>query len=252
VPSTQQILGVRFFVGSANEVVDRFAHAGGVIVVPAAPAMVKLCYEDELYRRALTDADFAIPDSGLMVLLWKILKRKNLQRISGLKYLQRLIKHPSFRTPGSALLVVPSETAKRKTLAWSRDENLRLDIKDCYVAPQYGPTTEDLELLRKVENGRPGHVIIAIGNGPQEKLGTFLRDNLTYRPAIHCIGAALGFLSGDQISIPDWADRLYLGWFFRLLAQPNVFVPRLFRALKLPCLIWKHGENLPPPMRNER
>ena len=74
----------------------------------------------------------------------------------------------------------------------------------------------------------------------------FMRENLSHRPAIHCIGAALGFITGDQISIPDWADRSYLGWFFRLLAQPRVFIPRLSRAFQLPWLILKYGEKLPP------
>ncbi len=94
-------------------------------------------------------------------------------------------------------------------------------------------------------------MIIAIGSGAQEKLGYYLRENLTYRPAIHCIGAALGFVTGDQTAIPDWVDRFYLGWFFRLLAQPRVFIWRLIGGLELPWLIWKYGSEL-PPRRNER
>ena len=246
VPSTQQILGVRFFVGSTTDAIDCFLQTGGVLVVPAAPALVKLRHEDELYRKALTEADFAIADSGLMVLSWKLVGRRNVRRISGLKYLKCLIQHPSLRQAGDALLVLPSEAAKRRTLNWARETKLPVQSEDCYVAPLYGPTAEDHQLLRKIESRRPGHVIIAIGNGPQEKLGTFLRNKLSYRPAIHCIGAALGFVTGDQIAIPDWADRFYVGWLFRLLAQPRLFIPRLSRALELPWLIWKYGENLPP------
>jgi len=208
--------------------------------------MVKLRYEDEQYRRALTEADFAIADSGLMVLLWKLRGGKNVRRISGLRYLKCLVENPDLRIFQNALLVLPSEVAKQKTLAWSRKENLLLDPDDCYVAPHYGPTAEDAGLLRELESRRPGHVIIAIGNGPQEKLGMFLRNNLSYRPAIHCIGAALGFITGDQTAIPDWADRLFLGWLWRLVAQPRIFIPRLSRALELPWLIWKYGEKLPP------
>jgi UDP-N-acetyl-D-mannosaminuronic acid transferase (WecB/TagA/CpsF family) len=92
-------------------------------------------------------------------------------------------------------------------------------------------------------------VLIAIGSGAQEKLGHYLRENLSYRPAIHCIGAALGFLTGDQIAIPDWADRAFLGWFWRLFAQPRTFVPRLSRGLELPWLLWKYGKSLPPMKR---
>jgi N-acetylglucosaminyldiphosphoundecaprenol N-acetyl-beta-D-mannosaminyltransferase len=242
----QQILGVRFFVGSVNEAIEKIARTGGVMVAPAAPAMVKLRYESEQYRRALAEADFAIADSGLMVLLWKILKRQNVTRISGLAYLKRLIKESSFREPGNTVFVLPVEAAKEKTLMWSRGENLEIAAEDCYVAPQYSPTVEDGQLLAMIDKRRPAHVIIAIGNGPQEKLGRFLRNQLPYRPTIHCVGAALGFLTGDQAPIPGWADRFYLGWFFRLCAQPRIFIPRLARALELPWLIWKYGVNLPP------
>jgi UDP-N-acetyl-D-mannosaminuronic acid transferase (WecB/TagA/CpsF family) len=117
--------------------------------------------------------------------------------------------------------------------------------ENCYVAPRYGLEVEDRNLLALIEQHRPAHVIIAIGSGAQEKLGYYLRENLSYRPAIHCIGAALGFITGDQAAIPEWADRLHLGWLWRLVAQPRVFIPRLSRAFELPSLIWKYGEKLP-------
>ena len=114
------------------------------------------------------------------------------------------------------------------------------------MAPIYPPAVEDRRLLDLIEQKRPEHIIIAIGNGAQEKLGYYLRENLSYRPAIHCIGAALGFLTGDQVAIPKWADRFYLGWLFRLIAQPRIFIPRLTRALELPWLISRFGSDLPP------
>ena len=57
---------------------------------------------------------------------------------------------------------------------------------------------EDRDLLALIEQHRAADVIIAIGSGAQEKLGFYLRENLSYRPAIHCTGAALGFITGDQ------------------------------------------------------
>ena len=142
--------------------------------------------------------------------------------------------------------ILPTKTAQQKLLDWSRHEDFSADEKNCYVAPWYGSEVEDRNLLSALEQHRPAHVVVAIGSGPQEKLGFYLRENLSYRPAIHCTGAALGFITGDQTSIPDWTDRFYLGWFFRLLAQPRTFIPRLSRALELPWLILKYGEKLPP------
>jgi UDP-N-acetyl-D-mannosaminuronic acid transferase (WecB/TagA/CpsF family) len=191
----------------------------------------------------------AIPDSGLMVLLWKIVRRQSFTRISGLGYLKRLIREPTFRESGRSFFVLPTDDAKTKVLAWAHNEGLGIDAEDCYTAPLYGRVVEDRQLLAKIDNRRPAHIIIAIGNGPQEKLAHYIIERISYRPAIHCIGAALGFLTGDQVSIPDWADRFYFGWLFRLFAQPRIFIPRLTRALQLPLLIMRYGENLPPMKR---
>ena len=69
--TTETILGVRFFNGSVDEAVDAMSSNGGLLVVPSAPTLVKLC-DDAEYRRALISAEMAIADSGAMVLLWKL------------------------------------------------------------------------------------------------------------------------------------------------------------------------------------
>jgi N-acetylglucosaminyldiphosphoundecaprenol N-acetyl-beta-D-mannosaminyltransferase len=104
---------------------------------------------------------------------------------------------------------------------------------------------EDRALLTILEQRKPKHIIIGIGGGTQEKLGLYLREHLSYRPAIHCIGAALAFLTGDQKPIPMWADRLYLGWFFRLARAPRRYARRFSPAFRLPGMIWRYGEELP-------
>ena len=243
--SACQILGISFFNGDVDEAVASMDRRGGFLIAPSGTCFARL-REDEIYRRAVLAADLAIADSGLMVLLWRLLRRQKIGRISGLKYLKHLLRKLKGEGAGEIFWVLPSERARRKLFEWSRREPFPIASKNCYVAPRYGLEIEDRNLLSLLEQNRPSHVIIAIGGGAQEKLGYYLRENLSYRPAIHCIGAALGFVTGDQILIPDWADRLFLGWFFRLLGQPGVFIPRLSRALELPWLIWKYGEKLPP------
>jgi UDP-N-acetyl-D-mannosaminuronic acid transferase (WecB/TagA/CpsF family) len=104
---------------------------------------------------------------------------------------------------------------------------------------------EDSALLNRVQACRPGHILIALSGGVQEKLGLYLRENYSHRPAIHCIGAALGFVTGYQVAIPPWADRLYVGWLARLVSNPRKFLPRAVNALWLPGMILKYGERLP-------
>jgi UDP-N-acetyl-D-mannosaminuronic acid transferase (WecB/TagA/CpsF family) len=243
--SGQQILGIRFFNGDVDEAVASMFHDRGFLVAPSGTCFARL-REDETYRRAVLAADLAIADSGLMIVLWRFFRRERVQRISGLKYLKHLLGRLKGDGKGDVFWILPTKTAQQKLLDWSRHEGFSVDEKNCYVAPWYGSEVEDRNLLAMVESHRPAHIIIAIGSGAQEKLGFYLRENLSYRPAVHCTGGALGFITGDQTSIPDLADRFYLGWFWRLLAQPRVFIPRLSRALELPWLIWKYGEKLPP------
>ena len=242
---TCQILGIQFFNGDVDEAIALMGRHGGFLMAPSGTCFARL-REDIMYRSAVLAADLIIADSGWMVLLSRLLRRQNVQRISGYKYLKHLLGRMKGEGKRDMFWILPTKTAQQKLLDWSRHEDFSVDEKNCYVAPWYGSEVEDRNLLSALEQHRPAHVVVAIGSGPQEKLGFYLRENLSYRPAIHCTGAALGFITGDQTSIPDWADRFYLGWFFRLLAQPRTFIPRLSRALELPWLIWKYGENLPP------
>ena len=243
--ATTQILGIRFFNGDVEEAIGTQLRHGGFLIAPSGTCFARL-RRDEMYRRAVIGADLAIADSGLMVLMWRLLRGERITRISGLKYVKHLLGKLKADRAGEILWILPGERARQKLFEWSRREAFPVASRNYYIAPWYGVEIEDRNLLSLLEQNRPSHVIIAIGSGAQEKLGYYLRENLSYRPAIHCTGAALGFITGEQISIPDWADRLFLGWFFRLFAQPAIFIPRLSRALELPWLIWKYGKKLPP------
>ena len=241
---TRQILGLRFFNGDVEEAVAFMDRHGGYLVAPSGTCFARL-RKDEPYRRAMLSADLAIADSGLMVLTWRLLRREKIQRISGLKYLKRLLTKLNREENARLFWILPNKPARQKLLDCFHRELFSVKSDDCYVAPRYGLEVEDRHLLTLIEKRQPAHIVIAIGSGPQEKLGHYLCENLSYRPAIHCTGAALGFITGDQITIPDWADRFFLGWFFRLIAQPQIFIPRLTRGLALPWLIWKYGEKMP-------
>jgi UDP-N-acetyl-D-mannosaminuronic acid transferase (WecB/TagA/CpsF family) len=246
--NTQKILGIEFFHGNVEEAVAYASDNGGLVVAPAGPTLVKLRY-DEDYRRAIVEADLALPDSGWMVLLWLGLRARKLNRISGLKYFEGLTAQIFANKTETALWVLPSESAREKTRAWLERNHVRFEEEELYVAPFYSVTVEDKQLLELVARYHPKHIIIGVGGGTQEKLGLYLREQCGYRPAIHCIGAALGFLTGDQAPIPDWADKFYLGWLLRLLREPRAYLPRYLSARELPGMMLRYGENLPPLVR---
>jgi N-acetylglucosaminyldiphosphoundecaprenol N-acetyl-beta-D-mannosaminyltransferase len=240
----QQILGIHFFDGTAAGAVDQALDRAGLIVAPSGSCFARLT-EDAVYRTAMIQADLVLPDSGFMVLLWRTLRGRRLTRISGLTYLKELLGRPALRPNGAALWILPNKEARQKTLPWLQSHGFAATPADCYIAPIYGSRVEDSSLLARIESAHPRHIVIGLSGGVQEKLGFYLREHAGYRPVIHCIGAALGFVTGYQISIPNWADRLYLGWLLRLISNPRRFLPRSMIALALPWLILKYGEKLP-------
>jgi UDP-N-acetyl-D-mannosaminuronic acid transferase (WecB/TagA/CpsF family) len=194
----------------------------------------------------LVGADFAITDSGFMVLLWRLMTGQKLPRVSGLEYLELLLKQPEMREPGAVLWVMPNAAARERNLAWLRQQGSPTTEADCYLASNYPPgEVTDAELLAFVHRRRPAHIIVCIGGGTQERLGYYLKQTLDYRPGIHCTGAAIGFLSGDQVRIPEWADRFYLGWLFRCVSDPRRYVPRYWKAWPLMTLMLRWRDKMP-------
>ena len=240
----QQILGIRFIVGDPSGVIEQVCGHAGLVVVPAAPALTNLAH-DRQYREALLGADFAIPDSALMVLIWNLIQRDRIPKLSGLKYLRALLERPDFCQAGSSFWVMPTPSSAERNLKWLNRHGVHLSPDDVYLAPMYGASVEDEELLHRIEQHRPRHIVLGIGGGTQERLGLYLKRNLSYRPVIHCIGAAIAFLSGEQVRIPVWVDYAGLGWLWRSLSNPPRYVPRYWAARHLAGMILRCRYRMP-------
>ena len=237
------ILGIDFFHGTAQEAVEKMS-AGGLLVIPAAPAL-KDMETNASYREALLSADMALPDSAFMVMLWNRLEHDHVTRLSGLAYLRELLLHPDVRRPGNTFWIMAGPSSAECNLRWLQGEGISVPAECTYLAPMYGAQIADEALLAQIERLRPPHIVVTLGGGTQERLGLYLKRNLSYRPAIHCVGAAIAFLSGDQVYIPVWADQYYLGWFFRSASEPKRYIPRYWDARKLMRLMVRYRDRLP-------
>jgi UDP-N-acetyl-D-mannosaminuronic acid transferase (WecB/TagA/CpsF family) len=240
----RRILGIDFFCGTAQQAIARM-RGGGLLVVPAAPALKDLGTKRE-YRDALLHADLAITDSAYMVLIWNAIAFDRIRRLSGLEYLRELLLEEDVRQPGNTLYVMASPKSAQLNLAWLAEQGIAVPEDNVYMAPVYGAEMEDRALLERLDRLRPSHVIVTLGGGTQERLGLYLKRNLEYLPAIHCIGAAIAFLSGDQVHIPVLADRLYLGWLYRCVSEPKRYIPRYWEARLLLGLMLRYRSRLPP------
>ena len=118
----RKILGLTFHVGNVHSVVERMLR-GGLLVVPAAPALKDLA-SNAAYREALNGADVVITDSAFMVMVWNLLQRDSIQRVSGLAYLSEILKREEVRRPGNTLWVMAGPNSARSNLKWLASQNI--------------------------------------------------------------------------------------------------------------------------------
>ena len=243
----EMILGVPFFCGNAQEAVEATLRRRGLVVAPSGPNLAVMDRDPE-YQMAVRGSDLALTDSGLMLALWALRHGRCLPRVSGLGYLRALLAHPGFAGE-STLWVTPGPHEARRISRCLKQRGL--SPGSAYLAPHYARSAvRDPELLAQLERERPSCVVICISGGVQEKLGLWLRERLSYRPAIVCIGAAIAFITGDQASIPPLADRLCVGWLLRCLRNPRRFAPRYLSALRLVPLQLRWDAR--PPLPRQR
>jgi UDP-N-acetyl-D-mannosaminuronic acid transferase (WecB/TagA/CpsF family) len=237
----QRILGINFFVGDMSDLLGLCAE-GNFIVVPAAPALVDLP-TNAAYRESVEKSDFAITDSAFMVILWRLFTGQSVPRISGLKLLRGLLASDGLNEEGSSVWIMPSKAEMEVNLSWLKLNGYPVTAEHCYIAPVYSNgAVSDPELLAWIEARRPRYIIINIGGGSQERLGFFLKEHLSYRPSIICVGAAVAFITGLQANIPAWADSWALGWLFRCVHAPGKFIPRYWKALRLVAILSRYRD----------
>ena len=208
-PPPEQILGVSFFCGTASDAVAYETTSGSLMVVVHAPALIKLKYDAE-YRRALQEADIVLADSGLLVLLWRLVSGHRLRDISGIAYLKELLVQIR-QTKQKVMWVLDADDAGVKAIEWLGKSGVAVSPEDVCFLSRGNAQDGHHALLLEVERRRPRHVILATGGGEQEKVALYLRSYLIYGPRIHCVGAALRMLAGIEGSIPEWAMRWHLG-----------------------------------------
>jgi N-acetylglucosaminyldiphosphoundecaprenol N-acetyl-beta-D-mannosaminyltransferase len=226
------LFGIRFVDGSYEEIRQRIDR-GGVMVVPAAPALATI-YRNQQYYSALKQSDLAIFDSGLLCLLLRVFKGLSTQKLSGLAFLRGFLSNITQCEQGTIFLIDPSEADSVANRSLLKRLGYDLEQSHQYVAPLYGTgEIQDVRLLGIVKELKPKYIIVNLGGGVQERLGVYLAKSVDFSPSIFCTGAAIAFLSGRQASIPPLLDRLYLGWLARCISSPARFIPRYLQGFRL-------------------
>ena len=110
-PERIQILGIPFFNGKVDELFSSLREEGGLLTVPAAPALINIP-KDKAYYDSLLNSDFIIADSGYMVLIWNLTFSPKISRISGLEFMNYFLDN-IIQTKSKLFTINPSTTDAR-------------------------------------------------------------------------------------------------------------------------------------------
>jgi N-acetylglucosaminyldiphosphoundecaprenol N-acetyl-beta-D-mannosaminyltransferase len=208
----------------------------GLYTFPAAVNLSNLEH-NPIYHQSLIHSDFVFFDSGYFVLLLRLFKGIKVKKFSGYKFITLFINYLQSKNKYTLFVIEPSRDISKVNRIFFDKNNIK--ILSQFIAPFYKKRTEiiDYELLDILNKIRPNYILINLGGETQEILGYYLKKNLNYKPVIICTGAALSFLTEQQAPLTNWIDRMYLGWLWRCIYNPKVFIPRYLSAFKLIKLV---------------
>tara|TARA_Y100000741_G_C18153737_1_gene518288 strand:+ start:170 stop:901 length:732 start_codon:yes stop_codon:yes gene_type:complete len=228
-----KIFGVPFYDINFKEFCN--IKFGGLVVFPSGPGLATI-KSDKIYHKSIKNADIAIFDSGYFVLLLRIFKGLKISKFSGYKFLKLFLNY--HRNKNFFVVEVDKKSAiiNKKYL---KKFNININNRQ-YIAPFYKKNSYiiDAYLLQILKKKKPSIILINLGGGTQEVLGSYIKNNLDYKPQIICTGAAIGFLTKQQAPITKFLDNIFLGWFVRIIYNPSIFLPRYLMAFKLFFLVW--------------
>ncbi|WP_386819038.1 WecB/TagA/CpsF family glycosyltransferase [Luteolibacter algae] len=242
-------LGLRFWNDRTEGLLQEMDEKGGLLAVPSAPSLGQAA-DDGLLMTAYRAADWSVVDGGYVALILRMLG-KEVVRISGLQLIEKSIANGGTGVvpmkERKILWVVPNPEEEERIRFYMGGMGYDPDKQGFYRAPFYRSDEEfdDETLKQQVREWQPDWIVLCLGGGRQEKLGYYLRrmnpggeavaggevsEGRERGPVIMCTGAAIAFFTGGQAKIPVWADRLYLGWFCRILEKPSAYIPRYVKA----------------------
>lgn len=210
---------------------DNIIKMKGLFVFPSGPGLASIDEHDSYYN-SLKKADYVFFDSGLFVLLLSIFKNIKVNKFSGFKFLRLFFFYLKKNKTKSIFSIDPNYKFSKSNKRYLK--NLGVKKIYNYIAPKYDTKKlSDKKLLKEIIKAKPSFIMINIGGGTQEILGLYIKQNLKFKVNILCTGGAISFFTGDQAPINNLIDKLYLGWFLRLIFNPFIFAKRYFYAFKL-------------------
>ena len=177
--------------------------------------------KDAAFAEALLKGDALIPDGASIVLAFKFLRHKNIERIAGWDlFLHEMDKLN--RKGGVCFFLGSSEETLRKIKA--KAAGVYPDIRiETYSPPYKAEFSEEdnRRMIEAVNRAKPDLLWVGMTAPKQEKWAYSHLPELDVKGHIGTIGAVFDFYAGTVKRAPLWWQKHSLEWLYRLLMEPR-------------------------------
>ena len=244
--NSTRILGVKITTMSGEKILEYVVselekprlRGEKIVIFTPNPEQISAASRKPELKNVLNEADIALPDGIGIVWAAKILGKPIKARISGIDFMQNLVKSiPASLAGGLERPVVigclggqpgvaeeAAECLSREAGSRSAGKKIASNITIGYASDTYDKAKmiqSDIDIL-----------FVGLGFPKQERWIIEHRDEVPAK-VIMAVGGSLDFLSGRVARAPFLIRQIDLEWLFRLIIQPM----RFFRQLQ----IWHFG-----------
>ncbi len=192
------------------------------VIVTPNPELVVLAHHIPEYQSVLNSAQISLPDGIGIGWASRVLKKRNLQRITGVDFMKNLCEKIA-EQPVTVGLFGAVDGVAEKTADCLLKKYPGLQIV-------YASSTWD---LKKATDAKIDILFVALGSPKQEQ---WISDHLDTLPVkvVMGVGGAFDMISGRVRRAPVIFQKVGLEWFWRLIVQPW----RWKRQLRLIEFVW--------------
>jgi N-acetylglucosaminyldiphosphoundecaprenol N-acetyl-beta-D-mannosaminyltransferase len=183
--------------------------------------------KDKFFSNALLHSDYLLPDGVGFVLAAKVLYNVSIERLTGAKIHEFLLKKANNESLRVFYLGSSKETLE---LIKFKNSSRFPKIKFSYFSPPFKSTfnnKENTEMIQKVNSFKSDILFVGMTAPKQEKWSYLNKDKINANTIV-TIGAVFDFYAGTIIRPKPFAQKLGLEWALRLINEPKRLFKRNF------------------------
>jgi N-acetylglucosaminyldiphosphoundecaprenol N-acetyl-beta-D-mannosaminyltransferase len=232
-PEITTMLGIPISTSNLSDIVERAiasidGRAPQAIIACANPHALVVAHEDALFRTALQNATYVLPDGIGVVWASRLSRQPIRRRIAGWDFFESLMRALETRGKGRLFFLGSSQAVLDKIAARLSHDFPQITLCGL-LSPPFGRWAEGAndEILDEISRALPDVLWVGMTAPKQER---WVEENRHRLPVavIGSVGAVFDFYAGAVERAPPWLQRAGLEWFPRLLRDPRRLWRRTF------------------------